>query len=955
MPNFPHYDGPPLPEALNPRNPRHYLLLLDWLYLKPSRLKHYLHRADPELYFEEGWPALKRAVRMPAYRDVALMTLILTLMLTSLLVLGEPLFLGTTVRWWGTILGVVGGMVFGMLGGVVWGMSYGIGWGIAFGSSFGMAVGGAFGIVWGISLSAKIGMLVGVLFGLMLVTALSVLFGEAGGVLGGIAVIVAFSVAWGIAFGAVFKNGWGIWFSVAFGVIFSVMASFGVMRSPFYVVEFLPMLWSWKRATLSEQRLMRHPALWDELIVLPSLGLTGLLSKTLVENWDAGLHAVFSLLSNPFQRDIVGRVFDIRWVSGRTFLDDFFNVLQAPSLSTCVIVPVEEMGNVSACSAQVVFLGVVARVFVDSYGGTNDTAKTSERLVWRLIHLRNKPYPSAVLLARFLLHLSLDNLEEKGVDGDLLSAALDAIRDLPHGAEVAGSLAALAEMARAEAFADVAQAYALAGGLPPSGDPELRPQVMQALRGLLDVAAEAQRFGQASSPATQAAAINRAVGLLEELSGYVAAIREPERHLLKLVIARWQSLAAKTAGQLGDRALREMAPATGRAPGIDGAARLATFWSRPAQPFANPYKAGAPVVPPLFVGREDIFARIREVWAGKADPDSIILYGHRRMGKSSILRNLGACAPPGALLVYADLKGETAFVQDTQRLLRGLADEVLAAAKAAGCALPEPSPGDYAALDEASLAFKRLLRQAVDGLPEDGSLILALDEFEGVDDAVRDGRIGREIYNYLRMLSQQPRVVLVFAGLHTLDEMSRDYREAFFGSYVNLPVSYLSPQAAGRVIARPSPDFALDYHPDVIAGVIAQTHGQPLLLQRICQELVNHVNHELFDLEREREARVLPEDLAAVLSDDFVRSETRYFEGIWSSQIAGKPAAEATLAALAAGPLDAAGLVAATALAPQDVAEALKYLKTRDLIAGADGAWDLLVPLMRRWLRLQNF
>ena len=59
------------------------------------------------------------------------------------------------------------------------------------------------------------------------------------------------------------------------------------------------------------------------------------------------------------------------------------------------------------------------------------------------------------------------------------------------------------------------------------------------------------------------------------------------------------------------------------------------------QPIDNPYIAGVPVAPPLFRGREDIYRRIHQLWSGgQARKPPIILYGHRRMGKSSILRNL---------------------------------------------------------------------------------------------------------------------------------------------------------------------------------------------------------------------------------------------------------------------------------------------------------------------------
>ena len=78
MPTFPSYNGPPLPEVLNPLDPRHYLMLADWIYFKPSRLKQYLYRADPDLYSKIGLSALAAVLRRPAYWRLVLMALALT-------------------------------------------------------------------------------------------------------------------------------------------------------------------------------------------------------------------------------------------------------------------------------------------------------------------------------------------------------------------------------------------------------------------------------------------------------------------------------------------------------------------------------------------------------------------------------------------------------------------------------------------------------------------------------------------------------------------------------------------------------------------------------------------------------------------------------------------------------------------------------------------------------------
>ena len=914
MPTFPSYGGPPLPAVLNPLNPLHYWMLADWIFFKPSRLKQYLYRAAPDLYFQRGRRALAASARLPAYRNLLLMAPLLTLLLFASVAWAASAAQATDVRWVGVALavavGVAVGVAFGVAFGVARGVAGGVALGVALGVVFGVAGGVVFGVAWGVAV------------------------GVAGGVAGGVVFGVVFGVVVGVAVGVALGVAWGV----------------GVLRGVFYVLQIGPALWHISSRGAPARRLARHPALGDELAVLPFPGLGRLLAHTLAEDFPAALQATRALLRNPFQRWAVARGFTHFLERAPDPLAALYAALSDARMEEYPVEPSENLDAKAWPAARAVWLGELAGDFVDASG---DRSRTSEQIAWRVTRaLRGPAHPQIAPLARCLLHLITKSAQEQTIAPAPVEAAAAAVRGLPHGDEVALSLVALAWLAVVEDLAGVAAGQEALAWLDTLAKAPLRPQVLEALRGMGDIAAEISRFRQATSPATQAHALNRAVGMLDELARYVEEINLPERTLLRLVVRRWQSLVAEAAGRLGERALREMEPSARRAPGGE---RRAALWSRPAGPFSNPYKTGDPVAPPLFVGRDDILNRIQGVWTQKASPDSVIVYGHRRMGKSSILRNLAACAPPDSLPVYADLKGETAFAAGTHYLLRGLADAVVWAARNHHLPLAEPDAAEYAAPAEAAPALRRLLHRALAELPERACLILALDEFEALDAAVQAGKIGRDIYHYLRSLSQEPRIVLVFAGLHTLDEMSRDYQAAFFDSYVNVRVSYLPPEAAGRLIARPTPDFRLDYHPQVIERVVHATHGQPLLVQRICQELVNQVNHELFDLERERQARVLPQDLEAVLSDDFVRSETRYFDGIWSDQVAGRAAVEAALRALAAGPATPEEIAQATGLPAAEVAAALDYLQVRDLAAaGAAGRYDLLVPLMRRWLRLRG-
>ena len=190
------------------------------------------------------------------------------------------------------------------------------------------------------------------------------------------------------------------------------------------------------------------------------------------------------------------------------------------------------------------------------------------------------------------------------------------------------------------------------------------------------------------------------------------------------------------------------------------------------------------------------------------------------------------------------------------------------------------------------------------------------------------------------------------AGLHTLDEMSRNYQQAFFDSYRNEKVSYLTLEASTQLITRPTPDFSLDYDREVVAEIHRLTAGQPLLIQRICSELVSHLNHQLFDLNLERSQRIGVDDVDAVLTDEFLVSESRYFDGIWRDQIAGYPEQQKVLQVLAQteSGLLMQQIAILSGLTEWATSDALSALQQRDLVIVDGGAWTIIMPLFKRWL-----
>jgi AAA+ ATPase superfamily predicted ATPase len=120
--------------------------------------------------------------------------------------------------------------------------------------------------------------------------------------------------------------------------------------------------------------------------------------------------------------------------------------------------------------------------------------------------------------------------------------------------------------------------------------------------------------------------------------------------------------------------------------------------------------AGNPVEGELFVGREDILQRLEELWSGEGQCSSVVLYGHRRMGKSSILRNLGARFGAHKTIVDFNMQ-RVGLVSSTGELLYNL---VLALSDS----LSSPGAAHLAEPDEARFlehnpytAFDRYLKQ----------------------------------------------------------------------------------------------------------------------------------------------------------------------------------------------------------------------------------------------------
>ncbi|MDJ1173118.1 AAA family ATPase [Roseofilum capinflatum] len=470
----------------------------------------------------------------------------------------------------------------------------------------------------------------------------------------------------------------------------------------------------------------------------------------------------------------------------------------------------------------------------------------------------------------------------------------------------------------------------------PETEPEKRfhPTSWQAIQAFNRVIEETQLIERSSSRGTRAKALVRAQGELQHIINNIDQLAQPEGMLIILILQRWLRFVIQIASDIGNVEILE--------------------------PVQNPYTIGDPVEGDRFVGREDILRELESLWLGAANPPSVLIYGHRRMGKSSILRNLTGGSD--LKLIYVNLQLLGSVTQGISEVLLTIADDIAQH-------LDIAAPSDEAFLTFPQRTFERYLRDVLKQL-DCRALIIALDEFEIIEDLIEAGQLTPDFMGYLRGLMQMDkRLAFALAGLHTLEEMTRDYFQPFFGSTYALRVGFLSSAATRQILENPSEDFPLEYHPDAVDEIYRLTHGQPYLVQLIGFQLVRRFNELMFETptfistslnERistplnERNARLTLEDVAAVTDitqGDLFRNGRYYFDGIWNQASQDPPGQTDILKALAPHPTGLTTEQLQSQCPPvPDLTAALETLKRHDVINQTGERWQIQVELCRRWI-----
>jgi hypothetical protein len=351
-----------------------------------------------------------------------------------------------------------------------------------------------------------------------------------------------------------------------------------------------------------------------------------------------------------------------------------------------------------------------------------------------------------------------------------------------------------------------------------------------------------------------------------------------------------------------------------------------------ARDIPNPFVFGNPVTElnsNVFTGRKDIVKQIEANILGSNQPPTLLLYGERRMGKTSILNQLPQMLGNAFVPVIVDCQNP-AIADSLATLLRYFSRAMTNAAASRGISGDgrlDLAPLTAQELQEAPFSrFEAWLDEFDSRLPNDCHTLLCLDEFERLRLTIEAGWGGRLLDAIRHWLQHRRRLVIMFTGTHTFQELGPEWTDRFI-SIRRIRVSFLDRSDVIRLLTKPMPSFPMSYENGVVDKIFELTGGQPFLTQAVASEVVQRLNRD------HRKKATLADAEAAV--EAAIESGGEYFADLWNKLSREERAVLQN---------------AASKQTSSKSSEDMRRLRDRDLL---DENNEFAVPMLKRWM-MQN-
>ncbi len=354
----------------------------------------------------------------------------------------------------------------------------------------------------------------------------------------------------------------------------------------------------------------------------------------------------------------------------------------------------------------------------------------------------------------------------------------------------------------------------------------------------------------------------------------------------------------------------------------------------------NPYVVGSPISDANgFYGREDIFDFVRTTLSTPGQI-VVVLYGQRRIGKTSILHQLLRHLPPEFVPVYFDLLGQAR---------RPLPNVLCDLARQIARTLDLFSPRRDVFRRDVNFFQTDFLPQVFATLDKQ-RLALLFDEFDALgDDTLSPTDAFQTFFPYLQQLIQdEPQLVFVLVVGRRIDELPSYFGQIFKTAKFQF-VSRLLPGSARRLVMESAQEI-LHYEEAAIDRILTLTANHPYFTQLLCSVIFEQVRQLGSDT-------VTVEQVGEAIEEALERGEGG-FGWLWD----GLPGAERIVLSAIASVADELGSVNHKQLRQvleennikllgPELTSAPQRLLEWDILAETKEGFCFVVDLVRHWVR----
>ena len=348
----------------------------------------------------------------------------------------------------------------------------------------------------------------------------------------------------------------------------------------------------------------------------------------------------------------------------------------------------------------------------------------------------------------------------------------------------------------------------------------------------------------------------------------------------------------------------------------------------------NPYITGRALTREtmaIFVGRREISRRIDLMLRNPHSPP-ILLYGQRRIGKTSLLNLFSKLLSDRYLPLFVDLQGPVSLTTEYSGFLYNLSRAMIKSASETR-QISLPALSREALKDDPFSQFDEWLDD-VEASIEDRTVLLTFDEFEALDHVFQIGRLDKHLIlgMFRHIIQHRPRFKIVITGAYRLEKFP-DWAN-YLNNAETITLSYLKENEARELINNTIK--SIKYTENAIQHILELTHSHPALVQWFCKEIVVLKNEQPY----EKRNVIDKEDVIAAIQPVLEHARSQ-FSSIFTSHCSPQESKILQLLAEQREGVDKKN---------PEIEKALANLVDSELIESTPTGYRFQVEMFRRWV-----